>query len=349
MRFYFKLLLCSAFYFLFLQNSAAQTEYNKQIDSLIKTNSIRPFNGVILIRQDNKPVFSRLVGYANFNKQTKFTQNSKFVIGSISKQITAVLVLCELDKNHLELDDLISNYLPELTQTWKDSISIQELLNHTSGIVNEDAPLAFSPGTQFSYSDLGFDLLRRIIEKSSGKSYEKLVDELFKKCKMTNSSYPTKTAKKTVVIGYSKSTDSTLHTELETYKSNYVSSGLLISTATDLIKWNDFLHHKKLFSDSIYQMMMAETSLRHHPIWGDVGYGYGIQVTHDSGIIEYGHSGYIPGYVSMDFYYPETKTSVIVLENIDWKDYDFTQTFYFESIIRTIIRQSSLLKKIDFE
>lgn len=326
-------------------NSFSSENYFKQIDSLVKTNSIRPFNGVILITQDEKPLYSKQVGFANFDKKILFTPDSKFVIGSISKQITAVLVLRELDNNHLDLDEPVSIYLPELMQPWKDSVSIKELLNHTSGIVKENTPLAFSAGTQFAYSDLGYELLRKILEKSSGKTYEKLVAELFKICKMNNSSYPTKSSKKTLVTAYSKSTDSTLLTELETFKYNYVSAGLLISTANDLIKWNDFLHNKKLFSDSIYSMMMTETSLRHHPIWGDVGYGYGMQITHDNGIIEYGHSGYIPGFVSMNFYYPETKTNVIVLENIDWKDYDFSQTFYFEKIIRNLLRESNLVKK----
>ena len=340
----YQILLFTVFCFLIFP-VLGNEPFTTRIDSLIRSTVIRPFNGVILITQNEKPIYSKQVGFANFDKKILFTPDSKFVIGSISKQITAVLVLRELDNNHLDLDEPISIYLPELMQPWKDSVSIKELLNHTSGIVKTDAPLAFPAGTQFSYSDLGYELLRKIIEKSSGKSYEKLVTELFKFCKMTNSSYPTKASKKTLVTAYVKSTDSTMQTELETFKYNYVSAGLLISTANDLIKWNNCLHNKKLFSDSTYRMMMTETSLRHHPIWGDVGYGYGMQITHDDGIIEYGHSGYIPGFVSMNFYYPETNTSVIVLENIDWKDYDFSQTFYFEKIIRNLLRQSNLVKK----
>ncbi|MFN8284537.1 MAG: serine hydrolase domain-containing protein [Chitinophagales bacterium] len=343
--FYVRSILSVSLFVLIAQQSIAENNYSKHIDSLVKTNSVRPFNGVILITQHEKPVYSKVVGFSNFDKHTLFTLDSRFVIGSISKQITAVLVLRELDKNHLELDDPISIYLPELTQEWKDSVTIKQLLNHTSGIVKETLPLAFSAGTQFSYSDFGYELLRRIIEKSSGKTYETLVSELFKICKMTNSSYPTKATKKTLVTAYAKSTDTTMLTENETFKYNYIAAGLLISTANDLIKWNDFLHHGKLFSDSIYHVMMTETSLRHHPIWGDVSYGYGIQFTHNDGITEYGHSGYIPGYISMDFYYPETKTSVVVLENIDWKDYDFTQTFHFENLIRNIVRESNLVKK----
>ena len=345
MQNYYKILIVFFVCMLLTKESSASDNFTKQIDSLIKINSIRPFNGIILITQNENPVYSKMVGYANFDKQTLFTLDSKFVIGSISKQITAVLVLQELDKLHLDLNEPISIYLPKLEQSWKDSITIKQLLNHTSGVVREDLPLAFSPGSQFLYSGYGYELLSKIIEKTSGKSYAKLCNELFKKCKMTNSSYPTKSVKKTIVTGYAKSTDSTLHTERETFKNNFAAAGLLISTPNDLIKWNDFLHHGKLFSDSIYQLMMTETSLRKHPIWGNVGYGYGIQITHDDSIIEFGHSGYVPGFASMNFYYPTTKTSLIILENIDWKDYDFKQTFFFEELIRNIVRQSDLMKK----
>ena len=335
------------FYLFFSVVSFSQTHklisISQKIDLLLKTKAIRPFNGNIIIAKNGKIKYSKTLGYADFEKKTPLNLKNQFVIGSISKQITAVLVLQELDKKHLNLNDPISKYLKELKQGWADSISIHQLLNHTSGIVDLNKPLAFKPGTQFSYSGEGYKLLGEIVEKTSGITFAILLKKLFIKCKMTGSTDPSSNNKNNLVNGYSRQADQTIKLEKETFESNILAAGLMISTVEDLISWNDKLHHGKLLSKESYKKMTTASSIRNHPIFGEVGYGYGIQINEKNGILELGHGGYVPGFVSINFYYPKNNISLIILENIDWKDDNFKETFFFEEEVRKMLRNDILM------
>jgi len=84
-------------------------------------------------------------------------------------------------------------------------------------------------------------------------------------------------------------------------------------------------------------------AVRNHPIFGITEYGYGISINAKDNLLQLGQTGFSPGFVSMSFYFPKTKTSVIVLENIAYDTNDFTQTFYYHSQILKIVRNE--LKK----
>lgn len=327
--------LLMSFCALFGQSSQNE-ELARKIDSLIKTQNIRPFNGVILIAQNGILQYENATGFADFEQQIPLKTKSNFVIGSISKQITAVLILRALDQGNLNLETPIRAYLPDLKQKWADTVTIHHLLNHTSGIVDIDSALAFPVGTQFAYSNLGYKLLGDILEKTSGKTLEKSVNELFKFCKMANSFYPNEAKQKIVVKAYSREKDKSMQFEKNTFANNYAAAGLFISTPLDLVKWNEFLHNGKLLKPESYQKMTTPSATRDHTLWGKVGYGYGLQIQKKGHLMEMGHSGYVAGFVSNNFYYPEGKTSVIVLENIDWKD---ENAFYFEGQIVKLVRE----------
>lgn len=134
--------------------SFGQSNFVAEIDSLIKSTSPRTFNGALLIAQDGEIKYAKTYGFADLDRKIPLNMNDQFIIGSISKQTTAVLVLQELDKGHLSLHEPLSKYLPDLKKDWADSVTIHHLLNHTSGIVGLDQPLAFRQGTQFSYSPI---------------------------------------------------------------------------------------------------------------------------------------------------------------------------------------------------
>jgi D-alanyl-D-alanine carboxypeptidase len=130
------------------ENRKGQTdEYSAKIDSLIQTTSPRGFNGVILITQNGKTKYSKAFGYSNFENKIPLTLKDNFRIQSNSKQITAVLILKEVEKGNVSLKKPITTYLPDLKQPWADSVTVQQLLNMSAGIVSLDKPLAFKPGT----------------------------------------------------------------------------------------------------------------------------------------------------------------------------------------------------------
>ena len=84
---------------------SAQPSFAIKIDSLIKTASSKPFNGVIVIAQNGEVKYEKSYGFADIDKKIPLTLHTQFVIGSISKQITATLVLQEMQQGHLKLTD----------------------------------------------------------------------------------------------------------------------------------------------------------------------------------------------------------------------------------------------------
>jgi len=339
------LLLCVIItHFLFAQN------INVQIDSLLADKTESPFNGVVLISTNSKTTYSKIVGYADLHKKTNMTMTTQFVVGSISKQFTAVIILQEYDKGHLTLNAPIHTYLPNLSESWADTVTIHQLLTHTHGITDLNKPLAFPAGTQYMYSQLGYELLGQIAEKSSGQSFASLAEKLFSDCNMKQSFHPDMHVYKNLAKGYSEYTAGKLTVEPEHVSlENYAAAGGFISTAADLELWNTMLHHGKLLKDSTYQLMITKhkNAVRDHPIFGTTHYGYGITVDYTNNLIQLAQTGFAPGFASMNFYFPETKTSVIVLENTAWDLDDLKKTFYDHVQIKKIIRKNLLFSKKD--
>ena len=326
-------------FFLFIATTFGQ-QVDKRIDSLISTKTTKPFNGIILISQNGKTKYSKVFGFSDLDKKTALKLNDEFVIGSISKQFTAVLVLQEFDKGHLKLSDPIHKYLPELTHSWADTITVHHLLSHTHGITELDKPTSFAVGTQFAYSQIGFDLLAKIVERTSGKSFAKLSEKLFKTCGMTNTFHPDIKEYKNLVKGYTEQERGNIAFDSTSLK-NYVAAGAFISTAKDLILWNQNLQGGKLLKPSTFKLMTTKqkNAVRQHPIFGLTEYGYGITIDTKDNLLQLGQTGFAPGFVSMDFYFPKTKTSVIALENIAYDADDLKKTFFYHTEIFKIVRQ----------
>ena len=332
-------------------NALAQQndDYTAKIDSLIKSTNPRSFNGVVFVQQNGKIKYSKAYGYFDFNKKIPLKISDRFSTMSIAKQITATLILQEVEKGTINLQTPIHKYLPDLKYSWADTITVHQLLNNTSGLNSEsiDKPLKFAPGTSFSYSNVGYSILGQILEKQSHKTFNELVTALFRKCEMKNSSYPSETAQKLLAKGHSIEKDGTfiLNEQLSFEPSQYWGSHLIV-TAPDLAKWNECLHNGKLLKPATYKMMTSYSTTNKHPLFSEqpIGYGYGLRINDKEVIMEIGHTGYHPseGFTAVNLYYPKTKTSVIVMENQANENFDIA--YFFEQQIRKIIKDSNLLK-----
>ncbi|MEG0851333.1 MAG: serine hydrolase domain-containing protein [Flavobacterium sp.] len=349
---HFLRLTCTLFVVLFSScHSFAQQEnnYSAKIDSLIKVTSPRSFNGVVYIQQNGKTKYAKAFGYRNFNTKEPLKISDRFSTMSIAKQITAVLVLTEVEKGTIDLQAVVRKYLPDFKYSWADSVTVHQLLNNTSGIGSEslDKPLKFSPGSNFSYSNPGYSLLGEILEKQSKKSYNQLVTALFKKCGMNNSSYPSESAQKTLTKGHTVKTDGTfrVNEKINFEPSQYFGSNLIV-TAPDLAKWDEKLHNGKLLKSETYKLMTTYSITNTHLLFSDkpIGYGYGLRINDQAAIKEIGHTGFHPseGFTAVNLYYPASNTSVIVMENQANENFDIA--YYFEQQIRRIVLKSNLLK-----
>ena len=171
------------------------------------------FSGTVLIARAGQVVFCKGYGMANLELDVPCKPDTKFRLGSITKQFTAMAILILQERGKLNVADHIKKYMPDVPNAWNE-ITIHQLLTHTSGIPNctsfpdflktlpnrvtlteliarfKDKPLEFKPGEKFNYSNSGYILLGQIIESVSGKSYASFLKEaIFDPLQMNDSGY----------------------------------------------------------------------------------------------------------------------------------------------------------------
>lgn len=290
--------------------------YKTQIDSVFNRYS---FNGSVAVFKDNTELYRRNNGFSNFENKTEINDSTVFSIASISKQFTAVLILLQMEHGKLDLNDKASKYIKDLQKKEYEDITIQQLLNHSSGLNNFGEKLLFKSGSGFNYSNDGFNALGKIVETVSGKSFDDNMLELLKKAGMKNSSTGTTFKGKNFAQTYVG--NSKIQKKVENMpkrlgnKEIGIPAGGVLSTINDLHIWNNALYSGKIIKPETLKKFTSKSTERHHPILGTMGYGLGIMMN-DNKPVSYFHSGYVKGAPSLNIYYPETKTSVIILSNI---------------------------------
>ncbi|PKB42502.1 CubicO group peptidase (beta-lactamase class C family) [Cellulophaga sp. RHA19] len=315
-----------------MENHAKLTS---KIDSIISENK---FNGVISISTDSIDIYSKSFGFSDLENKTKIDIKDQFVIGSISKQITAVLILREYEKGKIGLNDTIGKYLTEISQPWAKLVTIHQLLTHTHGITDLDKPLEFKEGSQFHYSQLGYELLAQILQKVTRKTFRGLSTELFDKYGLKNTFHPKNKVYKNLVKGYEENENGILEfTKNSLY--NFVAAGSFISNLEDLKRWNQLLFSEKLVKKETLELMKTKYATRIHPIFETVEYGYGLLFKDGEQNIQIGALGYAPGFVSACYYYPQTNLNLVVLENTANNLNDFKKTFIVHTEIMELIRK----------
>lgn len=341
-----------AIIFLFLSchsNAQKSDNYFAKIDSLVKITHPRKFNGVIFIQQNGIKKYEKAYGFSNFSTKMPLKISDQFSTMSIAKQITATLILLEVEKGKIDLHKPIRQYLPDFQYKWADSVSINQLLNHTSGLYSDDlrSNLKFKPGTVFSYSNVGYHVAGMVLEKQSGKKFDVLVKDLFKSCNMKSSSYPTSSNSKILTKGHTIRKDQKfkLNNKINFEAGSFFGSHLIV-TAPDLAKWNEHLHNGRLLKPETYRLMTDYSVSNIHQVFDEkpIGYGYGLRINDKTDVYEIGHTGFHPseGFTAVNLYYPKTKTSVVIMENVANENFDIA--YYFEQQIRKIVKESDLLK-----
>ena len=290
------------------------------------------FMGAVLVARGDKIVFSKAYGTANLEKKTPNTLNTRFRLGSLTKQFTAAAVLLLEERGKLKTTDLVKKYYPEAPPAW-DKITLVQLLTHTSGIPNftsfpdyeqfskqpntptelvqrfRDKPLDFEPGAEMRYSNSGYVLLGFIIEKASGTTYAKFVEEnIFKPLGMKDSGYETATPPipnlaQGYVLGPSGPAVAD-HLDMTVP----LSAGGLYSTAPDLLRWTQALFANKLLSAASLTKMTT-------PAKND--YAFGLAIAHRAGLRVIEHGGSIDGFDTKLAYFPDDKLTIVALSNIN--------------------------------
>ena len=330
------------------KNRQQMDDYSGKIDSLIQTTSPRSFNGVVLITQNGKTKYSKVFGYSDFENKTLLTENDNFMIMSNSKQVTAVLILKEVEKGKIDLNSPIKTYLPDLPQTWADTVTVHQLLNFSAGITDIDKPLSFKPGTDFLYGVTTYTMLANIIEKVTGKTYIESANNLFSDLEMENSyCYEENKGQNQVIKGYINTNNLFKIRERQIQGQgwiDFIPAGGIVSNLKDLNIWDTKLHNGKILKPETYKFMINCDITDEHEAFGEekIGYGYGVRVSDKTSIKYIGHAGKGLGFVSIKVYFPEKDVDVIVIENQYHEDNNLA--YYHERKIREIVMNSNLVK-----
>ncbi|MBN2300071.1 MAG: beta-lactamase family protein [Acholeplasmataceae bacterium] len=317
----------------------------KKIDDELLSNS---FSGLMLIAKNNQILISKAYGFADYEFDVVSTVDTKFRIASITKQLTAAVILQLVEKNKLSLKDTISKYFPDYPLGEK--ITIRHLLTHTCGIANFDLdsdfydvyhaasfrdammelfknePLMFEPGSKFSYSIPAYLILGYIIEIVSGMSYEDYMEKfVFEPLKMRHTEFDHwRKIIKMRAKNYDFVDHKIVHSDFVDMRIAGAAGGLL-STAEDLFLWQQGLLNNQIISKESYDLMFSPQE----PIFDYVSYGYGVFLA--KGEIggkmrrkDY-HTGGGPGVRSIHIFYPDDQVNMILITNINDRD-TFNQT-----------------------
>lgn len=292
---------------------------------------------VLLIAKEGKSVFEKAYGLANVELEVPNRTEYEFEIGSNTKQFTAVSILQLVQKGKIDLQDDIHKFLPEYN-TYEHRITVENLLTHTSGIPDyfgkgyfnknfkNDVPrdsivewfssdsLLFEPGTDWSYSNSGYFLLARIIEKVSGVSYEDYVQKnIFEPLHMDHTSFGTHDKViPGMVTGYDPGKDGN-YKDAEYLSWSWVySAGAIISNTADLLKWDNALYAGKIVDPVLLQKAWQNHRLKDSE---KSQYGYGWFINNTDGVPIVWHGGIIPGFLSATFHLPDQHLYIALLTN----------------------------------
>jgi CubicO group peptidase (beta-lactamase class C family) len=314
----------------------------------------KEFTGSVLVAKGDQIVLSKAYGMANREWNIPNTPTTKFRIGSVTKQFTAVAILLLEEQGKLKVEDLVKMHWPEAPPAW-DKVTIYNLLTHTSGIhsVTEipdyktwqlsettpeqvighvrDLPLDFPPGSQFKYSNSGYILLGYLVERISGQSYaDFLREKVFTPLDMKDSGVDSNAEIiERRASGYSPGEHDAI------LNAGYLSmtfphgAGALYSTSEDLLRWTRGVFGGKLLSPASLQKMTTPFK---------DGYAFGVGVTTEKGHKLISHSGGIQGFNANLTYFPDEQITIVVLSNLNGETPDqitrqLTEVIHGEDVV----------------
>lgn len=314
-------------------------KYEKKIDSLILTgfgDKNEP-GGVFLVSQKGKSIYRKAFGKANLELSANMTPENVFQIGSMTKQFTAIAILILEQQGKLKVNDPVSKYISDYPNG--DKISLHQLLTHTSGIKDftkmkslssiaqkdmepkamvdffKNEPVDFAPGEKFDYNNSGYVVLGYIIELTSGDTYENFIKKnIFDKAGMINSYYASD--RKVIpkrAYGYHKKEQGFVNKTVISFSVPF-SSGSLMSTADDMLKWQQALNQNIVLTSQETQKAFQKYTLNNGEAFT---YGYGWHLKDINGTPDREHGGSVFGFKSMGVYIPEEDIYVIGLSNCD--------------------------------
>ena len=318
-------------------STAAATAAPNDVERMQRDIELRVANhqlmGTVLVAKGDRLLINQGYGFADLEWSVPNKPDTKFRIGSITKQFTAACILLLQERGKLKVEAPLKTYLPDAPAAWGGA-TIFNLLTHTSGIPDftrlpeyrsletspqtpeqliakiRDKPLEFPPGSNWAYSNSGYLLLGFVLEKVSQESYAQFVKKnLLDPVGMKDSGYDTHSA----VIhhrasGYAPSPDGPVNAPYIDMSVPFAAGGLY-STTGDLLRWERALFGGKVLSGASLEEMTT-------PFKHNYGFGVGIRTPSDGDKIVL-HSGGIEGFNTSLIHGARDDLVVVVLSNVN--------------------------------
>ncbi len=282
-------------------------------------------------------VYEKVAGFADFADSSLITKHTRFNLASNGKQFTALAILTLIDDKKLSLKDDVRKYLPSFFPKIKSTISIENLLTHSSGIrdvydlwslqgitwwknsfnnqdvlqlVQRQEHLNFTPGSDYLYSNTNYILLALIIEKITGRSFAEFTSDVFRKLNMPNTAFEQDhtTIRGPIARAYFNFNTWT------TYKWiwNVCGDGNLFSTLADQIQWERLVQDKGV---STIKKELIHNSQRLLENTENRQYGYGLEFGNYKGLEYRFHEGATGAWKVTVLRFPTQQISIITLTN----------------------------------
>lgn len=309
---------------------------------------VHHFMGSVLVARGDHVILAKGYGMADLKDHLPNTADTRFRIGSITKQFTSMAIMQLQAEGKLSTRDPVCKYVPDCPADWRP-IRISNLLDHTSGIPNytdfpgfgkrakdsvsptqlvatfKGKPLDFRTGTKFSYSNSNYALLGYIIERLSGESYARFLQQhVFGPLRMAASGYGTRQPDaKIFAKGYTPWVAGKHRPATYWNGSMLYSAGALYSTVGDLYTWDRALARGKLLPESLQKQLFmprVRVDAQMRKTTGDPYYGYGWFISRVYGHLKYSHEGGLSGFTSMNSWYPKQHVYIVVLDNTQTGD-----------------------------
>jgi CubicO group peptidase (beta-lactamase class C family) len=334
-----KLAIYTALLLVTFQHAALAQDHAAKIQEVLTlAHKYRQFNGSALVAENGKVIYKGGFGMANMEWEIPNAPDTKFRLGSITKQFTSMLTLQLVEQGKIKLDGKISDYLPDYRKDIGEKVTVHHLLTHTSGIPSYTSQpgffanvsrnpykvaefvktytsgnLEFEPGTKFSYNNSGYFLLGAIVERVTGKTYQQALKEMiFDPLGMKHTGYDhhdTLLPKR--ASGYAKTATGYTNAAYLDMSIPYA-AGSMYSTVEDLYLWDQALYTDKLITAQSKELM-------YKPFLREYAYGWAVTNAsfklNDQPVPIITHGGGINGFTTTIVRFPKEKHLIVILDN----------------------------------
>jgi len=329
--------------------SAERSDLASQIDALFRAASTSTPGAAVLVMQDGRAVFHRGYGVGDLRTRRKIDEHTNFRLASLTKQFTAMAIMLLVHDGKLRYEESLQEVFPEFPAYGRE-ITIRELLNHTSGLIDYEDLMAkqygnirdeqipqihdagvlallekesttkFPPGSKWAYSNSGYCVLAMVVERASGKPFGQFLRErIFDPLQMTTTIAYEKGKNEVTNRAYGHTPVGGVFRETDqSSTSATLGDGGVYTSLADLVRWDAAVREHTLLNEREMQPALVAARPTADPAEENghpVSYGFGWLLDPYKGHVRMWHYGETVGFRTSIQLFPKDHVTVVVLCN----------------------------------